>query len=185
MRTRKALAKHGFLVATMDAPSDKQGKAGMYGGYRTSSDHVADVDSVIAKIREISDLPVWLIGTSRGTESAAYVAINSTQSPSGVVLTSSMTESNRKGVAVPDLPLQRLTIPTLITHHVKDGCKWTRPEGAQRIHDGIGSAPVIKLVWFEGGRQESDPCQAMSYHGYLGIEDQVVDAIASFIKANS
>ena len=157
----------------------------MYGGHRTDSDHVTDIDSVIAKLRKSVDLPVWLVGTSRGTESVAYLGINSTQEPAGMVLTSSMTMSNLKGVAVTGLPLERVTIPTLIVHHRRDGCRWTVPEGAERIRDRLISAPVVEFKLFEGGREESKPCKAMSYHGYLGIEDQVIDAIAKFIKVNS
>jgi len=166
VRTRKDFAKRGFIVATVDAPSDKQGKNGMYGGYRTSSDHVTD------------------IGTSRGTESVAYLGINSKQKPTGIVLTSSMTERNAKGIPVTELPLEDIFIPTLITHHAKDGCRFTKPEGATRIKKKLTAAPVVELKWFKGGREQSNPCKAMSYHGYLGIEDEVVDAIAAFIKAN-
>ena len=36
-----------------------------------------------------------------------------------------------------------------------------------------------------GDPPKSDPCEAMSQHGFLGIEGQAVDAIAKFIKANS
>jgi len=184
VRTRKDFAKRGFIVATVDAPSDKQGKNGMYGGYRTSSDHVTDIDKVIIKLREFSNLPIWLVGTSRGTESVAYLGINSKQKPTGIVLTSSMTERNAKGIPVTELPLEDIFIPTLITHHAKDGCRFTKPEGATRIKKKLTAAPVVELKWFKGGREQSNPCKAMSYHGYLGIEDEVVDAIAAFIKAN-
>jgi pimeloyl-ACP methyl ester carboxylesterase len=185
VRTRKDLAKHGFIVATLDAPADRQGNEGMSGGFRTSDAHVRDVDTVIASLRERADLPVWLVGTSRGTESVAYLGIHSSQRPAGIVLTSSMTESNAKGTAVPDLHLERIQIPTLITHHKDDGCRWTRPRGAERIRAMLNSAPVAELALFEGGREQGKPCKAMSHHGYLGIEDRVIDTIAAFIKANS
>lgn len=185
VRSRKALAKHGFIVATLDAPADRQGGQGMYGGFRTSDRHVVDVDAVIARLRETADLPVWLLGTSRGTESAAYLGIHSGQGPAGVVLTSSMTEPNAKGTPVTHLPLERIRIPTLITHHEDDGCRWTRPEGAERIRAMLSAAPAAELALFDGGRERSKPCNAMSHHGYLGIEDRVIDTIARFIKANS
>jgi len=185
VRTRKDFAKHGFIVATVDAPSDRQGKQGMYGDHRTSTDHVSDIDSIIAKVRETADVPVWLIGTSRGTESAAFAGLHSTQNVTGIVLTSSMTESNRKGLAVTELPLDRIMLPTLVTHHRNDGCAWTTPGGAERIRNMLTAAPVAELKLFEGGYQKSKPCKAKSYHGYLGIENQVVDAIAAFIKSNS
>ena len=185
VRTRKDFAKHGFITVTVDAPSDLQGKQGMYGGHRTSADHVSDIDSIIARVRETADVPVWLVGTSRGTESAAFAGMHSAQNIRGIVLTSSMTESNRKGLAVTQLPLNQVRLPVLLTHHRNDGCAWTTPEGAERIRNMLTAAPVAELKLFEGGREQGKPCKAKSHHGYLGIEGQVVDAIAAFIKANS
>jgi len=185
VRTREALARHGLMVATIDAPSDHQGKKGMSGGFRSSSQHVADIDAVIARLREIADVPIWLVGTSRGTESAANIAVNSTQHPDGLVLTSSMTVGDRKGKAVTDFDLSAVRIPTLITHHKEDGCPKTLPGDIDIVETGLSNAPLVKVQWFSGGREQSDPCQAMSHHGYLGIENQVVDAIAQFILENS
>ena len=38
----------------------------------------------------------------------------------------------------------------------------------------------------EGGKPStSDPCEAQSAHGFLGIEADTVGKIASFIKANT
>lgn len=185
VRTREALARHGLMVATVDAPSDHQGKRGMLGGFRSSPQHVADIDTVIARLREIADAPVWLVGTSRGTESATNVAVNSTQHPDGLVLTSSMTVSDNKGQAVTDFDLSSIRMPTLITHHKHDRCLVTVPDDVGFIEGSLDHAPVVKVQWFDGGREQSNPCQAMSHHGYLGIEDQTVDAIAQFILDNS
>jgi predicted alpha/beta-hydrolase family hydrolase len=185
VRTREDLAKHGLIVATVDAPSDRQGKKGMLGGFRSSSAHVQDIDSVIAKLREVADVPIWLVGTSRGTESATSIAIASQQQPHGLVLTSSMTVGDGKGQAVTDFNLSAIRIPTLITHHENDSCRKTQPGDVDDIKNGLANAPVVEVKIFSGGRQRSKPCQAMSYHGYLGIEDEVVDAIAGFVLANS
>lgn len=185
VRTREALARHGLMVATVDAPSDRQGKKGMSGGFRSSPEHVADIDAVIARLRKIADAPIWLVGTSRGTESVTNIALNSTQRPHGLVLTSSMTVGDAKGKAVTDFDLSAIRIPTLVTHHEEDGCRKTLPEDVESIVTGLRNAPVVKTEWFSGGWERSKPCQARSHHGYLGIEDQVVDAIAQFILGNS
>lgn len=184
VRTRQDFAKHGLMVATVDAPSDHQGKTGMLGGFRSSQDHVQDIDTVFAKLREFADIPIWLIGTSRGTESVTNIAIGSQQRPRGLVLTSSMTVGDGKGRAVTDFDLSRVTIPTLIAHHENDGCSKTRPEHVGQIKNGLVNAPVVEMRMFKGGREQSNPCRAMSYHGYLGIEDDVVEAIATFVLAN-
>ena len=38
------------------------------------------------------------------------------------------------------------------------------------------------LVMRGGGRTMTEPCQARSPHGFLGIEEQTISAIADFIK---
>ena len=185
IRTREQLAAHGLMIVSVDAPDDRQGRKGMLGGFRSSQAHVDDIDALIAQLRQIADVPVWLVGTSRGTESAANIAIASQQAPAGLVLTSSMTDGDAKGQAVLDMALEQIRIPTLITHHRDDGCRKTRPERVDEIAARLTQAAPVELKWFSGGREQSKPCKAMSHHGYLGIEDEVVDAMAAFILANS
>jgi len=182
VRTRGDFADRGFAVAVVDAPSDRQSKKGMFGGFRASQEHVEDIDAVIRYLREQANVPVWLVGTSRGTESAAHVAINSSQKPDGLVLTSSMTIPNSKGTAVTEMPLERVSIPTLVVGHTQDGCGKTPPEGANEIAGMLANASKVEVKVFSGGRNgRAKPCQAMTYHGFLGIEDEVIDYIARFI----
>lgn len=184
VRTRDLFFDKGFMVAVVDAPSDHQEKPWMFFGFRDSDEHVTDIDHVIAYLKKQANVPVWLIGTSRGTESATTLAIESKQKPHGLVLTSSMTEENNKGSAVTESNLEKITIPTLITAHEDDGCKHTPPEGAEEIMDLLTNAKKVEVKIFTGGDEISNPCKAMSYHGYLDIEDTVVDYIANFIKSN-
>lgn len=182
VRTRDRFADQGLLVAVVDAPSDRQGPDGMLGGFRTSTEHVTDIDQVIRYLRDQADVPVWLIGTSRGTESAAHIAIHSGQSPDGLVLTSSVTLANRKGAAVTGMALARIALPTLVVAHADDQCRVTPPSGADEIAARLSGAPLVEVRVFEGGSPpRSGPCKAMSQHGFLGIEDEVVAAIAAFI----
>ena len=94
VRSRDDFAAHGFAVAVVDAPSDRKERIGMLGGFRNSAKHVTDIDAVTAHLERTVRVPVWLIGTSRGTESAAYVAIHAKEKVAGLVLMSSMTEDN-------------------------------------------------------------------------------------------
>ncbi len=185
VRTREQFAAQGMLVAVVDAPSDMQSSTGMLGGFRASAEHVADIDSVISYLRAKTEAPVWLIGTSRGTESAVHVAIHSTQALGGLVLTSSMTVPNSDGVAVTDMDLDRIQIPTLVVAHVADGCSKTPPAGAQEISESLANASAVEVRLFDGGdTPRSKPCQAMSQHGFLGIEADVVTAISQFISSH-
>lgn len=69
-------ARRGLIVATIDAPSDRQINPYL-AGYRQRREHVEDIKAVIADIRQQANMPVWLIGTSRGTQSAAYIGLQS------------------------------------------------------------------------------------------------------------
>ena len=53
----------------------------------------------------------------------------------GLVLTSSMSVSNRKGIAVTEMPLEKITVPTLVVAHRQDGCSKTPPEGGGADQD--------------------------------------------------
>ena len=70
VRSRFKFASEGFNVAVVDSPSDRTNLR----GYRDTLFHALDIKGVIAYLREASDVPVWLIGTSRGTISAANAA---------------------------------------------------------------------------------------------------------------
>ncbi len=143
VRTRHDFAAHGFAVAVVDAPSDRKGSGGMRGGFRNSAEHVTDIDAVVAHLRKTAGVPVWLIGTSRGTESAAYGTIYAKEKIAGVVLTSSVTENNRSGRSVADLALERIRVPALIVAHEDDACRVTPPEGAEKIAKGLVNAPKV------------------------------------------
>jgi dienelactone hydrolase len=184
VRSRDEFAERNLMVAVVDAPSDRQGKRGMLGGFRSSDDHVTDIDAVIAELRRRADVPVWLVGTSRGTESAAHIAIHSGQQPHGLVLTSSMSKANNSGDTVTEMAIGRIRMPTLIVAHEQDGCNKTPPEGAEKIRARLTQAGKVEVKFFNGGHEESKPCQAMSHHGFLGIERDVVAYITDFIKAN-
>lgn len=73
VRTREMFAAQGLLVAVVDAPSDRQNPPYL-GGFRQKPEHVADIKAVIAWLKQQAKIPVWLVGTSRGTQSAAFVA---------------------------------------------------------------------------------------------------------------
>ncbi len=38
------------------------------------------------------------------------------------------------------------------------------------------------VVWLDGGVNAGDPCQARASHGFNGLDDKVVEAVASFAK---
>jgi len=47
--------------------------------------------------------------------------------------------------------------------------------------DKLTAVPRKELLTFEGGKSQGDPCNAMAYHGFNGIEQEVVTKIAEWI----
>ena len=183
VRSRQLFIDRGFTTILIDAPSDKQGKLGMLKGFRNSPEHVQDVKTVIDYVRSLNNKPIWLIGTSRGTESAAYTAVHLNNKIDGVVLTSSISKTNNKGTSIVDLELDKITVPLLVIHHQQDGCKTTKPRVIEDIKRKAYNSSRIATKLFRGGDKpiSSNPCQARTYHGYLGIEEAVIGFIGRFI----
>lgn len=186
VRTRAQFAKQGFVVAVIDAPSDRYSKQGMLNGFRDSAEHRTDLIAVVDYLNQKYHLPVWVVGTSRGTESTAQLAIHASNKLKGIVLTSSMSEENAKGTSLPEMDLGKITVPTLLVAHEDDQCDYTPASGAQTIKAKLTAAPIVEVKLFNGGDDPiSKPCKAKSQHGFLGIETQVVDYIGNFIRQHS
>ena len=72
VRSRGEFVKRGVVAAILDAPSDYQTGWGMGDEFRLGEDHFTDVSAVVADLgKRFPGLPLFLIGTSRGTISAA------------------------------------------------------------------------------------------------------------------
>ena len=184
VRTRQLFADNGIAVAVIDAPSDRQ-TTPFLSGFRQTPEHVSDIKAVIAWLRQKTKLPVWLIGTSRGTQSAAFVAVqlnNEDGGPDGLVLTSSILTDN-KGRPVTEMPLHKLTIPVLVVHHEQDGCKFCSFGDIPGLMEKLTGSPRKELISFTGGEDRGDPCGALAHHGYNGLEKEVVGRISQWIKA--
>lgn len=185
VRMRAMFVHDGLNVAVVDAPSDHKGSRGMMGGFRNSAEHLKDIEGVIAYLHKDNGLPVWLIGTSRGTESAAFIAVNSRQKIDGLVLTSSITVSNSSGTSITDLPLKQIKVPVEIVAHKDDKCAVTPPGNTEMLASDLSGASKVDVKIVSGGsRPRSGPCDALSAHGFYGAEFDAVVPITDFVKNN-
>ena len=185
VRSRQLFADQGLITVVVDAPSDRTGPS-FLSGFRQSPEHAADIKAVIARVRSQSPVPVWLVGTSRGTQSAASIAIrlNGPEGPDGLVLTSTiLTEEKGEGRPVPDMALEKLNIPVLVVHHEQDGCKNCSFSAIPTLMAKLDRVPRKQLLSFKGGESRGNPCEAWAHHGYNGQEREVVGKIAAWILA--
>jgi hypothetical protein len=158
VRTRKAYEAHGLAVLVVDAD--------------------VDLKAAVDYMRAIK-APVTVIGTSRGTLRAAE-GIAAGARPDALVLTSGFLSaesgSGQNVVAILGSPSR---LPrTLVIHHRRDGCRFTRPAGVEPfIKWAAGRA---RVVWLDGGVSAGNPCQAKAYHGFNGLDGRVVGLAAGF-----
>jgi predicted esterase len=175
VRSRLLFAENGFQVAVVDAPRDKFGYMSVN---RHTEEHRKNIRSVANYLKGIADVPIWLIGTSRGTDSVANIAINDPDLYSGAVFTSTVQDAIFQDT-------DKITMPSLVVHHRKDGCAVCQPSVAEKLYDSLIQSETRKILWFDGGGNKGNPCWPWAYHGFNGIERKVVDAIAKFIIENN
>jgi dienelactone hydrolase len=183
VRTRRQFAERGLSVAIIDVPSDRQSPP-FLAGFRQTAEHVADIKAVIAWLRKQHNVPVWLVGTSRGTQSAAFIATQldiKHGGPDGLVLTSTILVDD-KGRPVTKMPLEQIAVPVLVVHHEKDGCKHCPYSEIPRLMKKLTAAPRKELLSFKGGENRGDPCEPYAHHGFNGLEKEVVGKIAEWIQ---
>jgi pimeloyl-ACP methyl ester carboxylesterase len=180
IRSRDEFAQAGLNVALMGNPDDNKKLTPQF---RRSAEHVDDVRQVLEDIATRSKVPIWLVGTSQGTLSAAANAAELGSTIDGVVLTSTVT-GQQAGGSVNDIALEKIPVPVLVYHHKQDSCRITPAYAAERLIKRLTMAPTKQYIGVDGGKDPvGDPCEAFHYHGFIGMESQAVQQITSWIKS--
>jgi hypothetical protein len=150
--------------------------------FRLGNNHATDIDSVIVELRKrFTGVPLFLIGTSRGTISAASLAARFKDKIAGVVLTATMfrqtgRRSQEPGPGLSGFDFATIEIPLLLVHHISDQCSVTPYGDAARLSEKY---PLISV--FGGAPPQSSPCEALSQHGFLGKEPETVEQIVNWM----
>lgn len=182
VRSRTEFIKNGARAAIIDAPSDQQNGWGMSDEFRLGEQHAADIGAVVADLaKRLPNIPIFLIGTSRGTISAAALAVRLKQPIAGTVLTASMfratgRNSKEPGPGLSKFDFATIKIPLLFVHHVSDQCQFTQYGDAARLSEKY---PLISV--YGGDTPRSGPCDAFSQHGFLGKEAETVEQIVNWM----
>lgn len=179
IRSAKLFSAHPLNVILVGRATDV---ASLDGATRTGDDHDLDNQAIFRAIKAKSPAPIWLVGTSMGTISVAAAATRDAGSNiAGIVLTSSVTGPRVKG-AVLTQDLAKIKVPVLVLHHELDACKVCTPEAAKKIAGELTNSPIRKTLLVRGGDGASgDPCEALHYHGFIGMEKEAVDLIANWV----
>ena len=181
IRARRFLADERMLTLVVDCNTH----VGDYctPAYQASRQRQSDVQALIEAVRK--DHPalkeVWLLGTSMGTISSAYMALYGAGQYAGVVHTASITDfgGRRPYTELEGFDYARITIPQLFVHHADDPCASTNYASAQKIAQKFS----LPLMTVQGGSGfKGDPCAARTQHGFQGRESAVMKLMAEAIR---
>jgi hypothetical protein len=175
IRARDMFVAGGIATAAVDGPSDM---SSMTDGFRMSDKHAADIGFVVKDLRRrFPQAKIVLVGTSRGTVSAAYNGLALGGEIDGVILTSTVFNASKAGSGVSGIDFSKVKAPLLFVHHREDACNVCPYNGAARLSDRY---PLISV---SGGLSpQSGPCDPLSAHGYFGKEAETVAAISQWIS---
>ena len=184
IRTKSIFAELGVNVAIVDAPSDRL-RPPFLSGFRNSEEHFKDIKALTILLKNKYSVPIWLVGTSRGTESAASIGIKlqDENEVKGIVLTSSIL-IDQNGNSIPDMALNKYNKPVLIVHHEKDECRVTKFSDLSKLSSILNSNNRNEVVIYSEGITKGDACEGMSHHGFNGIEQKVVSKIVDWVVKN-
>jgi pimeloyl-ACP methyl ester carboxylesterase len=175
LRSAEQLLSPDLAVAIVDAPSDQA--SGMEDSFRLGNEHATDQGMLVAALRRrLPGAKMFLVGTSRGTISAAYLAQALGPTIDGVALTSTVFRASKRGLGLSLFRFESIKTPLLLVHHAEDGCPVCPYKEAQAL------AVRSPLITVRGGIEpESGPCDPLSNHGYFGREAAVIQALRHWI----
>lgn len=176
VRARRQFTAAGVATALIETPSDMPRLSDVM---RMSREHMTDIASVVQDVkRRFPGTKLFLVGTSRGTVSAAYAGVAEGGQANGVVLTSAVYNASRREPGLSGFDFSTLKVPLLVVHHREDACPMCPYSTAERL------AKSFPLISVSGGLpRQSGPCEPLSAHGYLGKEGETVRAIAAWMLA--
>lgn len=190
-RSRWLFAGHNLIVLTLDAASDYLiTTPTVLKHHQGDLDHIGDVDAVIQYARSTyPGLPVWLVGTSRGT-AGAFVAASAgpTTGPDGLVFSSAL-----NGSTLPLDPdslfsatVSSIIVPVLLVNDLGNTCMNTLPSGDPAVKKALTGSPVVNIINIPAGGllPLTDNCDPLSDHGYFGRERIAVQEIANWVLAH-
>ncbi len=186
VRTRALYAAAGFATLVPDAAPDMGTPKNPRDGYRFSAPHGQDIGALVRYMRGIKT-PVALVATSRGALTVGVALANTAgpARPDAVVMTAPMLMpvGNQPSFhrAIGGDP-GRARLPLLIVGHKKDACQYTNASVIERFKSWHGQAQVIVL---DGPAGSGDPCEALSAHGFFGIDGQIVSTVTGWIRSRN
>ena len=186
VRSAHLFAAQGYRVVTIDRPSDYQDFLNTdptFDNYRTSVAHAVDLSNILQSEGVAEDLPVILVGTSRGSISVVAQHFLA----SAVVISGPLTSGGGTPTGTGNILPANVTEPVQVSWHVLDGCSVTTPANAESLVNDFPDATGVAISGGFASASAVSPCKANHYHGFPGIEScavkQETDWVAGVLAA--
>jgi hypothetical protein len=181
VRSRFLFAGHNLDTNTLDAPTDFYLLPAGLAGQEGSAAHVSDIFTVIAWARsQAPGLPVWIVGTSRGTGGAFVAGLYSPAQggPDGLVPAASVNDTNDPDSLLM-VNLAGITVPVLLINDAGSTCSIATTAGEKPVLKALKNSPRKAIQSVPSGKLTAltGNCDALSDHGFFGIEDTAVTDI--------
>lgn len=164
---------------------DCQSESGDYcpSSYQASKQRQEDVDRLIAEVRSRapSIAEVWLLGTSMGTISSAFMPVHNPTGYAGSIHTAMISDPYAKNSyrELGGFDYKKSAVPQFFVHHSADPCSLTTYPSAKAIADRF-DFPIVTVT---GGTGFQGPaCEALTEHGFRGKEKEVMNAINTIVR---
>jgi pimeloyl-ACP methyl ester carboxylesterase len=183
IRARRHLLNDQIFTVMVDCPKDQWVLCD--DRYRTSDQHAQDIAAVIDKVKsDFGATKVYVMGTSYGTVSSAFLALKLTDKIDGAIHTATFTDPDTAhrgrshGLPMGNFDWTAIKVDQLFVHHKDDPCSVTR---YRSVVSRKGIAPLITV---QGSKNaHGNVCEAFSAHGFVGRERITMLAIADWIAS--
>jgi len=188
-RSYRMFLDAGYWIVVVSVPSDQ--RHGIDTQFRQSTRHAADITAVVTEVKKRTGFKPFLLGTCRGSYSAASVGSKiDNNTISGIVLMS-MRTTGKDGSLTEGAVRGGLKAPLLLLHHVDDDCKGTPYYGLENVADffrpSVRRLDTVTVTdgWPTSGRRQKSGCGSNGAHKFMGSEQEVVDTISAWMNGES
>ena len=154
---------------------------------RASKNRANRILYLVEALAERNSLPTYLVGFSRGTVDAANFSKLYPNAIQGIVIASgiySNTSVKAHNYSMEKIIGSEIKTSILIVHHIKDKCKVTPFNYAQKFVLSL-NLPRKNALFYKGGVPSGRECGPLHHHGFETIEKQVAVDIANWIIADA
>lgn len=154
LRVREKIAENGFAVLS-----------------------IGKTTNIRAAMRQMAQIakPVYLAAVSQGVSRVGVMMSGGKFKTKGLVLIAGNLNFVRGKVQE-----KRKLSRTLVIHHRRDDCNKTPPSAVTGFKDWGGDK--VSVEWLDGGHSSGGACGPDSHHGLSGLDDELVNAIANFLR---